>query len=424
VRFWPFRRREARSIDKMALWGTGELSLDEIHAGVPVSRETAARLVAVYACVRLRAETISGLPAGVFRRRGDERERVEPGPEWLRQPNNETTWFEFIERVNTSLDFDGNAFVLIAGRDRLGFARELWTLHPDEIQIRREKEGLVYVWGGSERLSRFDGVFNPLGDVLHIKNVSWGSDRAPSPIGVARQAIGLGIAIEKFGARFFGGGQQLSGVIELPATSPELAQEFAEQIREYWQSTYGGSDRSHLPGILTGGAKWTPISINPEEAQFLETRKFQVAEIARLYGIPPHMIGDVERSTSWGSGIEQQSIGFVQFAIGPRLSRLEAAFDQLTPRGQFIKWNVNGLLRGDARSRAEFYAKGIQWGYLLRSDARRFEDLPQVEGLDRPLIPANMIVLGEKAPIPLDVPVIAAGSENGRADSLAATNSE
>jgi HK97 family phage portal protein len=386
----------------MDLWGKG-LPWDlESSTGISITRESAARFVAVYACVRLRAEAIGGLPADVFRkeRTSGDRIPIEPPPLWLRNPNPEANWFEFCERVNTSLDLDGNAYVIITARDRLGFPAELWTLHPDQVEPRREpgRSELTYLWNGSTSFSRF-GPDNPFGDVLHIKNLSWGSDKAPSPIGVAREAVGLGLAAEKFGARFFGSGQQLSGVIQLPAVEGGKSKEFVEQMKEYWQAEFG-SGRSHLPGVLTGGATWTPIAIKPEEAQFLETRKFQVTEIARLYGIPPHMIGDVEKSTSWGTGIEQQSIGFVQYALQPRLARLEAAFNQLLPRGQFIKWNVNALMRGDSTARADFYAKGIQAGWLLRSEVRQLEDLPEEKDMDKPVLPMNMTVLGEEPPAP------------------------
>jgi HK97 family phage portal protein len=393
-------RAEERSIDKMDLWGKG-LPWDlESSTGISVSRETAARFVAVYACVRLRSEGIGMLPASVYRKQGTERVELDPLPFWIRTPNPDTNWFEFVERVNTSLDLDGNAYVIITGRDRLGFPSELWTLHPDQTEPMRDPDTgeLFYLWNGTKRLSRF-GQFNPLGDVLHIRNVSWGSDKAPSPIGVAREAVGLGLAAERFGSRFFGSGQQLSGVIQLPAVDGGKSAEFVKQMKEYWQAEFG-SGRSHLPGVLTGGATWTPISINPEEAQFLETRKFQVTEIARLYGIPPHMIGDVEKSTSWGTGIEQQSIGFVQYSLQPRLARLEAAFNQLLPRGQFIKWNVNALLRGDSAARAAFYASGIQNGWLTRSEPRELEDLPRIAELDKPAMAANIKVLGEEPVAP------------------------
>lgn len=414
LRFW---KSEQRSIDKRALWGAGLPTDAQSWPALPVSRETATRVVAVYACVRLRAETCAGLPADVFRRRRGERVEVDPSPQWLRRPNPEQSWFEFVERVNTSLDLDGNAYVLVTARDALNFPAEIWTLHPDMVEPQREQGTgrLFYLWGGQERLAPWNERTSA-GDLLHIRNVAWGQDKAPSPIGQARHALGLFMAAEKHGSTFFSRGTQLSGVITLPDAPQGKTVDFVRQMRELWMAEHSGPENANKPGVLTGGATWQPISVNAHDAQFLETRKFQVAEIARLFGIPPHMIGDVERSTSWGSGIEQQQIGFVQYSINPRLSRLEAAFNQLLPRGQFLKWNVNGLLRGDSKSRAEFYSKGIQNGWFLRSEARQLEDLPKVPDLDEPLMPTNLKVVGEE-PEPAPVPaVLATGGEDETTD--------
>lgn len=370
----------------MDLWGKGLDSdlLLEPDTGLIVSRETAARVVAVYACVRLRAEAIASLPVDVFRRSQTTRIPIDPPPLWIRQPNPEqTTWFDFAERVNTSLDLDGNAYALVTAVDRLGFPAEVWTLHPDQVQPLRDQNGrLFYLWNGQITFRPFDPLA-AAGTVLHIRNVSWGQDRAPSPIGVARQAVGLALAAEKFGARYFGKGSHQKIGIELPPAEGTKTREFIQQMREQVQADTGGLRRAFdAPFVATGGSKITPISITNEDAQFLETRKFQVTEIARLYGIPPHMIGDVEKSTSWGTGIEQQGIGFVQYTLGGRLARLEASFNQLLPRGQFIKFNVNALLRGDSTARAAFYKSGIDTGWMLKSEARRFEDLPEVPGID------------------------------------------
>jgi HK97 family phage portal protein len=378
----------------MALWGQGsDIESSGVYAGVSVSQSNSLQLVAVYACVRLLSQTIAGLPADVFRKRNGTPEPVEPGPSWLRMPNPETTWFEFTERVMGSLNLDGNAFVIITGRDAMGFPAECWTLNPREVQVRREGGKTIFVWGGDERLSRFSPS-TPDGDVLHIKAFSDGGLRGLSPIGLAKQAIGLGMVTEKFGAEHFGSGQKPPGIIEIPPGTPQATTEIVDKLREDWKRHHAGSNQAHAPGILVG-ATWKDTSINAEEAQFLETRKFQVSEIARLFGVPPHMIGDVEKSTSWGTGIEQQSIGFVTYSITPWLVRLESAFNQLTPRGQFIKWNVNGLLRGDMAARSAFHHEGILDGWQTRNGVRLLEELPPIPGLDEPLVPANMLTLSQ-----------------------------
>lgn len=394
----------------MALWGQGEdIGSGEVWAGVPVSQDQSIRLSTVYACVRLISESIASLPADVFRDTA-EGGRVEVGrpPSWIAQPNPETTWFEFVQRVYGSLLTDGNAFILIAARDSLGFPSELWTLDPQTVQVERRNGRVAFVWNGSEPLTAFTPS-TPAGDVLHVKAFSSGGLRGLSPLEVARQAIGLGLVTEKFGATFFGKGTSMSGVIEVPQMGEQQTEDAVKKMRENWEESHAGSSRAHRPGVLVGGAHWNPTSIPPEQAQFLETRKFQVVEICRFYGVPPFMIQEVDTSTSWGTGLEQQSIGFVRFTLTPWIVRGERAFDQLTPRGQFMKWNVNGLLRGDMAARAAFYHSGITDGWMLRSEPREFEDLEPVKGLDKPLIPSNLVPANPtttSAPPPAPTPMM------------------
>lgn len=383
---------ERHAIDKVALWNTGADVIDEVHAQVPVTQTGALQMIAVYACVRIRSETIAALPADVFRKRGDVREEVDLAPQWLRQPNPENTWFELVEQINRGLDLDGNAYLLITARDFQGFPAELWTLNPQEVAVKRENRKIIYTFGGDQTLSAYSPT-NPTGDVLHIRNLSAGGLKGLSPIGVARQGIGLALAAEKQGARFYGRGQTLSGVLEFDSANQGVTQKNIDLTKANWKRKHAGTDRSFEPGILVG-AKWKPISVNPDEAQFLETRRFQIAEIARLYGVPLHMIQEVSGTTSWGTGIEAMTTQFFVVSIMTRLARLESAFNLLTPRGQFIKWNVTGLLRGDARSRAEFYAKAIQNGWMTRNEVRALEDMKPLAGLDAPLIQSSLIPSG------------------------------
>ena len=399
--------RERRSIDKMALWGRGDVEEAGIHAGVTVNQSTALTLSAVYGCVRLLSGAIAGLPADVFRKRNGDRETVLRPPTWLEAPNPESTWFEFAERIMTSLLLDGNAFIVITARDALGFPLELWNLNPRVVDVKRPDGGgaTFFVWEGNKRLSRF-GLANPGGDVLHIKGMNDGGLRGISPISAAAQAIGLALAGEKFGAKFFGRGQTMSGVIELPAQdSIPRTKEYIDLLRETWEAVHAGTDRAHRPAVLSGGATWKALSVTPEEAQFLETRKFQVEEIARMYGVPPFMISDVEKTTSWGTGVEQMSIGFVRYALMPYIIRIEQAIDQLLPRGQFIKLNVRGLLRADAVAEAEAFAKGIQNGWLDQAEIRSFLDLPPKPGLDAHWMPINFGTIENLRKPPEPIPV-------------------
>jgi len=396
---------DSHAIDKTALWGQGvDLTDFGVHAEVPVTQDSAVQVIAVYACVRLRSETIAALPRDVFRERSGVKEEVTPPPQWVRQPNLETDWFGFMEAVNRSLDLDGNAYVLITAKDIQGFPSEVWTLSPTEITIERRDNQKVFVWGGDRVLLPYDPAENPVGRVVHVKNFSTGGLKGLSPIGVARQGIGIALAAEKTGARFYGRGQILSGLIKMPAADQNKTQAAIDIMKANWIKQHAGTGASFLPGFLAGGAEFQPLSVTPEEAQFLETRRFQINEIARLYGVPPHMIGDVERSTSWGTGIEAQTVQFFITTIMTRLARLESAFNTMTPRGQFLKFNVTGLLRGDARTRAEFYAKAINTGWMVRNEVRELEDLPPLPGLDKPLIPLNMMEVGAKPPAPSPAP--------------------
>jgi HK97 family phage portal protein len=408
-----WQRSEAHNIDKVALWNTGADIGEPVDAGVLMSQEAALRLSVVYRCIQLISGTLAGLPIDIVRKRGTLREPVDRVPAWVDTPNPESTSFEFVERVVESLLMDGNAFILISARDSMGFPAELWTLSPRQIEVRRRNSRVEFVWNGDQNLSRF-GPNNPTGDVLHIKLNSAGGIRGMSPLDLARQSLGLTRAAEKFGAKFFGNGQQMSGVIQLPATSAPVSRENIGLIRENWMSEHSGTDKAHRPGVLTGGATWQPTSVTPENAQFLETRKFQVEDIARWYGVPAHMVGLEEKNTSWGTGIEAQSTGFVRFVLKPHIDRLEDAFSQLTPRGEFVKLNLASLLRADTATETEVLVKQALNGLRSRNEAREKLDLPPIPGGDRFLLPLNEQVLTgagkpEPMPAPATPPVTAVG---------------
>ena len=415
-----FREPAARSIDKMALWGRGDAEEWGIHAGVTVNQSTALALTAVYGCVRILSGAVAGLPADVFRKRDGDRELVERTPPWLDVPNPEGTWFEFQEEIMNSLCMDGNAFVIITARDALGFPIELWTLNPRTVQVKRPDGGgpTFFVWEGDKRLSRF-GPTNPGGDVLHIKGMANAALRGISPISAAAQAIGLGLAGEKFGGKFFSRGQTMSGVIELPAQEggARQSQEYIDLLSQTWQKEHAGTDKAQKPAVLTGGATWKQLSVTPEEAQFLETRRFQVEEICRLYGVPPFMLGEAVPS-AWGTGVEQMSIGFVRYALMPYIVRIEQAMSQLTPRGQFLKLNVRGLLRADARAEAEAFAKGIQNGWINQEEVRSLLDLPPKSGLGEHWMPKNFGTIENLKKPPQPVPAaLIANTEDGQDDA-------
>ncbi len=396
---WPWERH---NIDKMALWASGQDIGEPVDAGVFVSQESALQLSAVYRCVQLISGIIAGLPIDIIRKRGAVREEVDRTPAWVDMPNPESTPFEFIERVAESVLMDGNAFVLITARDALGFPSELWTLSPRSIVVKRENGAIVYIWNGDTRLSRY-GPQNPTGDVLHIRLNSAGGLRGLSPLDLARQAIGTSRAAEKFGGRFFGRGQTLSGVITIPQEAGNKTQEYIDLIRANWEAKHAGTDNSHRPGILSGGATWQSISVTPENAQFMELRKFQVEDIGRFFGVPAHLLGLEEKDTSWGTGIEAQSTGFVRFVLKPHIDRLEDSLSLLIPRGQFVKFNVAALLRADTATESAVLVQQVLNGIRSRDEAREKLDLPPAPGGNRFWLPSNEQQLsgtGEVPPAP------------------------
>ncbi len=393
-------RAEQHAIDRMDLWGKGESFGEPVHAGVEVSQEGALRLSVVWRCVRLISETLAGLPADAVRKRGDIREPVERSPSWLEQPNPDSTWFEFAERCFESLLMDGNTFILIAARDATGFPSQLFTLNPQQIQVKRRRNGQTFfLWDGERELDRYSPSA-PAGEVLHIRLASAGTGRGLSPIGAAMQSIGLALAAEKFGARFFGRGQTLSGLFEFDGANAQVTQRNVDLTKRNWVRKHAGTDRSHEPGVLVG-AKWKPISVTPEEAQFLQSRAFQVEDIAsRFYGIPPHLVGLTEKQTSWGTGVEQQGIGLYRFTLRGHLVRFEQAMSQLLPRGQFLRLNPRALLEADSETEAKVLAMELQNGVINRNHWRAILDLPPVPGGDQFILPLNFQILtrGGQAP--------------------------
>jgi len=364
-------------------------------SGVQVTPERSLQSTAVLACVRVLAETVAALPLHIYRRRSDggkERATDHPLYSLLHDaPNDEMTSYQFRETMMLHLTTWGNAYAQIQ-RNGAGRPIALWPLRPDRMEVRRVQSTgeLVYLY-------RKDGeaVLLMPNEVLHIAGLAFDGLVGYSPIALARQAVGLALATEEFGARFFSNDARPGGVLEHPAL---LDDEAYKRLQKSWEERHSGLSGSHRVAILEEGMKFHEIGIPPEDAQFLQTRRFQVNEIARIYRVPPHLIGDLERSTY--SNIEQQSIEFVVHTIGPWLVRWEQRLNMqlLFPREQdeyFVEHLVNGLLRGDIRSRYEAYAIGRQWGWLSVNDILRLENMNPVPDGDTRLIPLNMVPVGD-----------------------------
>ena len=268
---------------------------------------------------------------------------------------------------------------------------------PNKMTVDRDERGHLYYQyqrSTDEAGGRNETVILRPPDVLHIPGLGFDGLVGYSPIAMAKNAIGLAIATEEYGSKFFANGAAPSGVLEHPGTIKD-----PQRVRESWMSQFGGSQNSGKIAVLEEGLKYTPISISPEQAQFLETRKFQINEIARIFRVPPHMLADLEKSSF--SNIEQQSLEFVKYTLDPWVIRWEQSIQRtlLSPgekKEYFVKFNVEGLLRGDYQSRMSGYATARQNGWMSANDIRELENLdriPAEEGGDLYLINGNMLPL-------------------------------
>ncbi|MDD3194110.1 MAG: phage portal protein [Oscillospiraceae bacterium] len=402
----PILSRFGKARDKPTDYYTGSdytFLFGPTTSGKSVNEFTAMQTTAVYSCVRILSEAIASLPLHVYRYKGAGKERVFDHPLYHilhDEPNSEMTSFVFRETLMSHLLIWGNAYAQII-RDGAGRVVALYPLLPNKMTVYRDKNGEIYY--AYTRSSDENPNFKEYGtvmlrreDVLHIPGLGFDGLMGYSPIAMARNAVGMTIACEEYGASFFANGANPGGVLEHPGILKDPA-----KVRDSWNSVYQGSGNAHRIAVLEEGMKYQQIGIPPEEAQFLETRKFQINEIARLYRIPPHMVGDLEKSSF--SNIEQQSLEFVKYTLDPWVIRWEQALARslLLPEEKkqyFIKLNVDGLLRGDYQSRMTGYATARQNGWMSANDIREMEDLNPIapeEGGDLYLINGNMTKLAD-----------------------------
>ena len=370
-------------------------------SGKIVTERSAMQMTAVYACVRILSEAVAGLPLHLYRYNdegGKEKALDHPLYRLLHdEPNPEMSSFVFRETLMTHLLLWGNAYAQII-RNGKGEIVALYPLMSNKMTVSRDENGqLYYTYQKSQdelpKDNNYTVVLHPY-DVLHIPGLGFDGLVGYSPIAMAKNAIGLAIATEEYGSKFFANGAAPSGVLEHPGTIKDPA-----RVRESWQATFGGSGNANKIAVLEEGMKYTPISISPEQAQFLETRKFQINEIARIFRVPPHMVGDLDKSSF--SNIEQQSLEFVKYTLDPWVVRWEQSIQRilLTPEEKktyFVKFNVEGLLRGDYQSRMSGYATARQNGWMSANDIRELENLdriPSEEGGDAYLVNGNMITI-------------------------------
>lgn len=398
-----FGQARDKPVDKAADAGYSFL-FGRTTSGKPVNERTAMQTTAVYACVRILAETVASLPLHVYEYQDDGGKKlVHDHPLYYLlhdEPNPEMTSFVFRETLMSHLLIWGNAYAQII-RDGAGRVLGLYPLLPDKMDVQRDDKGnIYYVYS---RNSDENPMFKEYGniklkaeDVLHIPGLGFDGLIGYSPIAMAKNAVGMTLACEEYGASFFANGANPGGVLEHPGVLKDPS-----KVRESWNSVYRGVSNAHKIAVLEEGMKYQQIGIPPEEAQFLETRKFQINEIARLYRIPPHMVGDLDKSSF--SNIEQQSLEFVKYTLDPWVIRWEQSLQRslLLPgeKGKyFIKLNVDGLLRGDYQSRMNGYAVGRQNGWFSANDIREMENMnpiPDEEGGNLYLINGAMTKLAD-----------------------------
>jgi HK97 family phage portal protein len=379
----------------MTLIGGGMKTL----AGVNVTPQKAMGLTPIWRAVSLLSGAQAALPLHAYEPADNEGRKRITVP-LLDDPHPELTKFELWEFACVSKHTWGNAY-LQKVRDGLGRVVELWPIEPHRVRAGRvdptkaNPSGKVFEVTGDDGRTHAWTTY----EVLHIPGLGYDGVTGASPIRVAQQALGIGLAAEEYGARFFGNGSLLAGVLQ---SEQRLDEKTAEALHKRWVTKVAGLGKAHDVVVLGNGTKFEPIGVPPKDAAFLESRTFTVSDAARMYGLPPHLLGETQKSTSYGAGIEAQGIQLVVYTLRPDLTRFEQRVTKelVAPQRKqaFAEYAVAGLLRGDTKARAAFYESGIRAGWLLRSEPRRLENLPYVEGLDVPLTPMNMALGADPDP--------------------------
>jgi HK97 family phage portal protein len=370
-----------------------ELFAPKTNSGVTVNETSAMRLAAHFACVSLTARVVASFPVQLFERLPDGRKRKatdHPVYHLLHdQPNPEMTSFSFKEVLQANLSNTGRAFSEIVWT-KSGYPKELWPIPPALVTPRRRTDGkLEYLVNGEQV---------PGWKILHIPGIGFDGLNSFSPVGLFREQIGLGLAAEQFGARFFGQGTNIGGFIEYP---DKMSDDAYRRLKTSMDEKYRGLQNSHGTIILEQGAKYAKLGMSMADAAFIETQKLNRSTIAMIHGVPPHLIGDLERSTN--NNIEHQGIEAVVYLFRPWAMRWEQALTArlLTPKEQerfYFRFNLDGLLRGDTKARFEAYAIARQWGWSNVNEIRELEDKDPIgEEGDVYLQPLNMVPAGKEA---------------------------
>lgn len=368
-----FGESEERAVSFQTVWGSGDFLEFTNESGTIVNSDTAFQVNAIFSAVSLISDTIATLPVDSYIRLDGQRVAFRPRPAWVQKPDVDTTKEAFYGAVIVSMLLDGNAFIRLFA-NRRGDVTNLVVLNPNEVHIRRNGVGRVmYEIDGQEGLLSSD-------QIIHIPDVVRpGHVRGVSRVDALKENWGLAIALENYAAKFFGSGATTHGIIEYPG---KLTAEQAKQLQEGFDSRHKGWKRAHRTGILSAGASYKPTTIGNDQAQFIDSRRMAVEDVARAFNVPPHLLG-LPGTNSYAS-VEQNNLAWVTHCLRPIVQKLESALTPLMARSQggetaFVKFNLDGLLRADINSRMTAYSTGLLSGFLTINDVRRLEDLPDID---------------------------------------------
>ena len=374
------RGREERAVSFQTIFASGGNVAQQTYAGTIITQDTSLKIGAVYACVRLLADTISTLPVDTFYREGGARKPFRPKPLWVENPDIGTAREDHLQQAMVSLLLDGNVFIRIF-RSRTGEILSLVVLDPTRVEVRRNPatREIEYV------LDAGTGTTLRADEVLHITELRKPAAlRGVSRIDEVKQSLGLAAALEEFSARFFGQGSVTTGIIEWPGN---LTREQAKDLASGFEEGHKGLKRSHRPGVLFGGARFVKTGVDPNEAQMLESRQFAVEEIARIFRCPLHLLQVSTPGAMSYASVEQNAIQFAQYTLRPIISKFETAYSSLLSGPAFVKFNLDAILRGDIQTRFAAYSTGQLAGFLSVNDIHRLEDMPPADGGDEYRVP-------------------------------------
>ena len=363
---------EKRAISFQTIWGSGDFVEATSQSGVRIDSKTALQINAVFSAVSLISDTISTLPVDAYIRRDGARFAFRPRPAWITKPDVDTTKEAFYGAVIVSLLLDGNAFIRLYSNSS-GEIVNMTVLNPMDVEIKRNGIGQVMFVLQNEKkvLSSEEVIFIP--DLVRPGHL-----RGVSRVEAMKENFGLAKALENYAARFFGSGTQTSGVLEVPGN---LTAEQAKNMQEAFDSRHKGWMKAHKTAVLSGGAKYVPTNVPNDQAQFLDSRRMAVEDVARAFNIPPHLLG-LPGTNSYAS-VEQNNLAWVTHCLRPIVQKIEGALSPLMARypggeNAFVRFNLDGLLRADINSRMTAYSTGLQAGFLTINDVRRLEDFTPI----------------------------------------------